>query len=131
MMMKRLAILVFLGVLTLGSQLVYAEERGDASNFWEKLREKLELLVPQKKAAETTTGGVRGAPTVTEDMYWKGEKSSQTIDPDELDAFKKGMALMDSGEKKEAQTAFADFINKYPDSSLVNDAKEALAYSSR
>jgi TolA-binding protein len=41
------------------------------------------------------------------------------------------MALMDSGDKKQAQTAFADFINKYPDSSLIKDAKEALAYTSR
>jgi len=129
--MKRLAMLAFMSGLTFGSQLVYAEEQGDASNFWEKLREKLELLVPQKKGVEPAIGGVRGAPTVTEDMYWKGEKSAQTIDPDELDAFKKGVALMDSGDKKQAQTSFADFINKYPDSSLINDAKEALAYSSR
>lgn len=129
-MMKRLAMLFMVGLL-FGSQTIYAEEQGDASNFWDKLRERLEMLTPQKKVAETTTGGVRGAPTVTEDMYWKGEISAQSIDPDELEAFKKGMALMDSGDKKQAQTAFADFINKYPDSSLIKDAKEALAYTSR
>lgn len=128
--MKRLAMLFMVGLL-FGSQTIYAEEQGDASNFWDKLRERLEMLTPQKKVAETTTGGVRGAPTVTEDMYWKGEISAQSIDPDELEAFKKGMALMDSGDKKQAQTAFADFINKYPDSSLIKDAKEALAYTSR
>ena len=128
--MKRLAMLFMVGLL-FGSQTIYAEEQGDASNFWDKLRERLEMLTPQKKVAETTTGGVRGAPTVTEDMYWKGEISAQSIDPDELEAFKKGMALMDSGDKKQAQTAFADFINKYPDSSLIKDAKEALADTSR
>ena len=128
--MKRLAMLFMVGLL-FGSQTIYAEEQGDASNFWDKPRERLEMLTPQKKVAETTTGGVRGAPTVTEDMYWKGEISAQSIDPDELEAFKKGMALMDSGDKKQAQTAFADFINKYPDSSLIKDAKEALAYTSR
>lgn len=128
--MKRLVMLFMIG-LTFGSQTIYGEEQGDASNFWEKLREKLELLIPQKKAVETTTGGVRGAPTVTEDMYWKGEVSSQTIDPDELEAFKKGIALIDSGDKKRAQTAFAEFINKYPESSLIKDAKEALVYSNR
>jgi TolA-binding protein len=130
MMMKKLAMLFMVG-LTFGSQMLYAEEQGDVSNFWEKLREKLEMLNPEKEVVETTTGGVRGAPTVTEDIYWKGEISAQTIDPDELGAFKKGIALMDSGDKKQAQTAFADFINKYPDSSLIKDAKEALVYSKR
>lgn len=128
--MKRLAMFFMIG-LTFGSQMIYAEEQGDVSNFWEKLREKLEMLNPQKKVVETTTGGVRGAPTVTEDIYWKGEISAQTVDSDELEAFKKGIVFMNSGDKKQAQTAFDDFINKYPESSLIKDAKEALVFSRR
>jgi len=128
--MKKVATLLAIG-LTFGSLIVHADEQGDASNFWSKLREKLEKLVPQTNNAETTTGGVRGAPTVTEDIYWKGEDLTQTIDADELNAFKKGVAFMDSGDKMKAQTAFTDFISKYPQSVLNKDAKEALQYINR
>jgi TolA-binding protein len=126
--MKKIAALFMLG-LALGSQALYAAEKGDAGkSFWEKLRVKIEAMTPQKKMAVTTaTGGVRGAPTSTEDMYWKDEATGQTVASEELEAFKKAMKLAGSTDKAQAHTAFAEFINKYPGSSLRKDADQALA----
>jgi TolA-binding protein len=120
-MMKRL-IMLFLICLAFGSRITHADEQGGTLDFWQTLKNKIASFVLMKSASPTTT---------SEDLYWKGEASPQTIDPDELEAFKKGIALMDSGEKEQAQTAFSDFITEYPDSSLKKDAKEALAHLTR
>ncbi len=128
--MKRLLMLILMG-LAFGSQLLHADEQGATSSFWEKLKEKLESFTPREKVTSTTTAtaGVRGAPMASEDVYWKGEASAQTIDPDELEAFKKAIAFIDAGDKQQAQIAFAEFIKKYPDSALRKDANQALAFS--
>ncbi len=131
--MKRLLMLILMG-LAFGSQILYADEQGGTLSFWEKLRKKLESFTPEKKSVVTTTtatGGVRGAPMASEDLYWKGEVSAQTqtIDADELEAFKKGIAFVDAGDKQQAQAAFSEFIKDYPDSSLRKDADQALALS--
>jgi len=130
-MMKKLAILLMLG-LALGSQALYADEKSGTQSFWDMLRSKLESLTPQKKVSATNaTGGVRGAAVASEDVYWKNEATGQTIDSDELDAFKKAVKLVEIGDKPQAKTAFSDFIKKYPDSSLRKDADQALALASK
>ncbi|MDH4234415.1 MAG: hypothetical protein OEV15_04690 [Gallionella sp.] len=126
--MKKFTMLLLLG-LALGAQSLYAGEKGDGTlSFWEKLRIKIESMTPQKKTTVTTaTGGVRGAPVSTEDIYWKNEASGQTIAADELEAFKKAMKLADLSDKAQAQAAFSEFVNKFPGSSLRKDADQALA----
>ncbi|MBI5626131.1 MAG: hypothetical protein HY935_02845 [Nitrosomonadales bacterium] len=136
--MKKITMLFLLG-LALGSQVLYAAEKGDGKqnaagkgdskqSFWQKLRIKIESMTPQKKTSVTTaTGGVRGAPGSTEDIYWKNEATGQTIASEELEAFKKAMKLADSDDKAQAHAAFAEFIKKYPESSLRKDADQALA----
>lgn len=125
--MKRLIMLFLLG-LSLFSQTLHADEKNNnASSFWDRLRGKIESLTPQKKLGVTTaTGGVRGAPAATEDMYWKNDASAQIIDSDELEAFAKAMKLTESDDKTQAQAAFSEFIKKYPESSLRKDADQAL-----
>ena len=126
--MKKFTMLLLLG-LALGSQALYAAEKGDSTkSFWEKLRIKIESMTPQKKTTVTTaTGGVRGAPVSTEDIYWKNEATGQTIVAEELEAFKKAMELTGLDDKAQAQAAFAEFIKKYPGSPLRKDADQALA----
>lgn len=146
--MKKITVLLLLG-LALGSQLLYAAEKGASKqnaakkddskqsaagksdskeSFWHQLRIKIESMTPQKKTSVTTaTGGVRGAPGSTEDIYWKNEATGQTIVSEELEAFKKAMRLADSDDKAQAHAAFAEFIKKYPESSLRKDADQALA----
>jgi TolA-binding protein len=74
---------------------------------------------------------VRGAAVASEVVYWKNQATGQTIDSDELDAFKKAVKLVEIGDKPQAKTAFSDFIKKYPDSSLRKDADQALALASK
>lgn len=123
-----IAILVLTG-MALGSASVLAAGANDNSlSFWEKLRRKVELMAPQKNVVATTAvGGVRGAQVTADDTYWKGEKAVQNIDPDELAAFRKAMALAESGDAKQAQAAFAEFVKKNPESPLRKDAEQALA----
>jgi TolA-binding protein len=127
--MKKLLMIILMG-LAFGSQTLYADDQDGTQSFWEKLRNKLESFVPREKVTSTTaTGGVRGAPAASEEIYWKGEASTQTIDPDELAAFNKALAFVDSGDKAQAQSAFSEFINTYPDSPLRQDADQAMALS--
>ena len=90
------------------------------------------MRAPQKNVAATTAvGGVRGAQVTANDTYWKGEKAEQKVDPEELAAFQKAMALAEAGEVKQAQAAFAEFVKKSPDSPLRKDADQALAQLSK
>jgi TolA-binding protein len=125
--MKKLLMLLLLA-LAMGTQAIHAGEKGDKTpSFWERLRAKIESLTPQKKSTVTTaTGGIRGAPVASEDIYWKDEASAESIAADELEAFTQAMKLTDAEDKAQAQSAFAEFIKKYPDSALRKDADQAL-----
>lgn len=127
--MKRYIVPLLLVSMALVTQTLHAEVKSDGSlNFWEKLRAKIEQIAPQKKVTATTAvGGVRGAKMATDDVYWKGEKVAQSVDSDELETFKKAMALATTGDAAQAKSAFAEFISKNPDSPLRKDADQALA----
>jgi TolA-binding protein len=126
--MKQFIALFILGLGLFSQSLHAADKKDNTSSFWETLRGKIESLTPQKKLGVTTaTGGVRGAPVSTEDMYWKNDASAQVINADELDAFAKAAKLADSEDKTQAKAAFAEFIKKFPESSLRKDADQALA----
>jgi TolA-binding protein len=125
-MKKVIALLVLLDVV-LGTP-VYAADTSTEPSLWERMRKKIEMLTPKKKLSTTTAaGGVRGSLADADDVYWKGEAKAQTIDEDELVAFKKAIALVDAGNVAEAKTAFTDFIKDHPDSALHGDAETALA----
>jgi len=125
--MKQLVLVCLLGMSLFSQSLFAGDKDNNKSSFWDSLRDKIESLTPQKKLGVTTaTGGVRGAPAATEDMYWKNDASAQIVSPDELEAFTKAMKLADSDDKAPAQTAFSEFIKKYPASSLRKDADQAL-----
>lgn len=124
--MKKIVNALLLAVFVLAAQGVHAE--GKELSFWEKLRRKVEIFTPQKQLGATTAvGGVRGAPSDANDIYWKGEAMEQTIDADELAAFKKAMNLAMAGDVPQAQAAFEGFVKAYPNSRLRKDADEALA----
>lgn len=125
--MKRLIILFILGMSLFAQTLHADDKKGNTSSFWDKLRSKVESLTPQKKLGATTaTGGVRGAPASTEDLYWKSEVTEQPIGADELEAFAKAVKLAEADDKAPAQAAFSEFVKKYPVSSLRKEAYEAM-----
>jgi TolA-binding protein len=125
-MKKLIAMFVLLGAV-LATPAFSADETPGIS-FWERLRQKIELLTPKKKISSTTAvGGVRGSQADADDVYWKGEASAQPVDADELTSFKKAISLSEAGDTAGAQSAFADFVKKHPDSRLRPDAEQALA----
>ncbi len=124
--MKKLMVLFLVLAGSFTSANVSAADAGSMS-LWEKLRKKVESFAPQKKIGATNAvGGVRGAPSDAQDIYWKGEATQETIEAEELAAFKKAMDLAAAGEKKQANSAFAEFVKKHPDSPLRKDADQAL-----
>jgi TolA-binding protein len=127
--MKKIIVLFFVIASAFSSVTLYAADNNSGSmSLWERLRKKIETFTPQKKIGATNAvGGVRGAPSDANDIYWKGEASHEVIDADELSAFKKAMDLATAGETKQAHDAFAEFIKNHPDSSLRKDADQALA----
>ncbi|HQS56964.1 MAG: hypothetical protein B7Y56_01655 [Gallionellales bacterium 35-53-114] len=127
--MKKIMTALLLAGATLTAAMVHAEEKtGAVASFWEKLRVRIEQMAPQKKVSATTAvGGVRGSKMAADDVYWKGEKSAQAVDADELEVFKSAMALAASGELLKAQEAFTEFVAKNPESPLRKDADQALA----
>jgi TolA-binding protein len=125
-MKKMIALFVLLGVVLAAP--AYSADDTQGGSLWERLRKKIELLTPKKKISTTTAvGGVRGAQSDAEEVYWKGETKNQPIDAEELAAFKNAISLVDAGDTTGAQTAFTDFLKKHPDSRLSDDAKAALA----
>ncbi len=125
--MKKLITLLFALSATLASA-QGATQNDSWSGFWEKLRMKIEQMTPQKKLGTTTAvGGVRGSAVEASDVYWKGEAKPQSIDADELAAFQKAMALVEAGQKEQAQAAFTEFGKAYPGSPLKADADQAMA----
>ncbi len=125
-MKKLIALFVLLGVVL--SAPAYSADDNQDGSLWERLRKKIELLTPRKKISTTTAvGGVRGSLADADDVYWKGEATTQPIDADELAAFKKAITLAETGDMAGAQAAFTDFLSKHPDSGLRKDAETALA----
>lgn len=125
-MKKLIALFVLLGVVLAAP--AYSADDTQGASLWERLRKKIELLTPKKKISTTTAvGGVRGAQADAEEVYWKGETKTQTIDADELAAFKNAISLVDAGDLAGGKAAFADFVKKHPDSRLREDAESALA----
>jgi TolA-binding protein len=125
-MKKSLPVLLALGLL---APALHAADNADSwSGFWQKMRLRIEQMTPQKKLATTTAvGGVRGSAVAASDVYWKGEAQPLSVDADELTAFQKAMALVETGQKDQAQVAFAEFGRTYPASPLKSEADQALA----
>lgn len=127
--MKKIIVLLLVAMSAFTSAEIYAADNNPGStSLWERLRKKIESFTPQKKIGATNAvGGVRGAPSDANDIYWKGEATHEVIDADELGAFKKAMDLAVAGETKQATTAFTEFIKNHPNSTLRKDADQALA----
>lgn len=131
--MKKFLVIFFCVVSAISVATIDAADNNSGSiSLWERLRKKIETFTPQKKISATTAvGGVRGAPSDANDIYWKGEASQAEIDADELNAFKKAMDFAAAGDKGQASAAFAEFVKTHPESALRKDADQALAELSK
>lgn len=120
-------VILSLGVV-LGVPPLSAEEAPpETTSFWGSLRQKIETMTPKKKLAVTTAvGGVRGALVEADDLYWKGRSEGDETPGVELEDFNNALVLFESGNAEGAQNAFNKFVDEYPESRLLSDARQAL-----
>jgi len=127
-MRKVIVLLAVLISVVISAPLYASDSNSGSMSFWEMLRKKIESFTPQKKIGVTNAvGGVRGAPSDADDVYWKGEVSKKEIDAAELNEFKQAVDFASAGETLQALKAFLGFVKHYPDSKLRKDADQATA----
>jgi TolA-binding protein len=103
------------------------EPEKEAVSVWEMIRSKIEKITPKQKPTVTTAvGGVRGAKTEGQELYWKGEEAPLAISAEEIEQFSAALQLAESGATAEATTSFQNFVATYPDSPLLEEANNAL-----
>ncbi len=122
-MSSRMLVVFLIFVLSL-PLLSSAEDGGNG--YWERLKNKLAHISPQKKGAATTAvGGIRGSKDQSGDtLYWKGEE--EIVAEDEYARFQEAYQSAAAGKKEEATAGFETFLKDFPQSPLCEDARLAL-----
>jgi TolA-binding protein len=125
--MRRLAALLVTLVMLAAPA---AAVQGNNSAFWAGLGAKLQRVVPGKTTA--TGKGVAGKRDVQYDLsnvlYWKGAEASIVVSEAQLEAFNLAYEAVLEDRPKEAMKGFEGFLEKYPDSVLAEDARDALSW---
>lgn len=100
----------------------------DDGACWQKLKNRLATVTPQKKSTATTAvGGVRGAKDQSADsLYWKDEEKKIEVPEEELNSFNSAYESAVSGKNEDATQKFEGFLKDYPQSALRSDALTAL-----
>ena len=106
------------------------EQKGSALADWlTVVQQKVNAIVPKRTLPPSTgDAGVRGAKEETfVKLYWKGKKTGkEQVTEDELTEFKAAIEHAVRGEREVAITGLGKFLEQYPDSALVPDAKKTL-----
>ncbi|MDH4226149.1 MAG: hypothetical protein OEV59_00140 [Deltaproteobacteria bacterium] len=99
---------------------------GTVSKWLKGISYKLKLNSGNDSASSSknAVAGAKGAEGENkEELYWK----SVVIKDEERAAFNEALKLIDDGKNPEAAAKLEAFVEKYPDSPLVKDAKEGIA----
>lgn len=106
------------------------EQKGSALADWLKVvQQKITAIVPKQTLPRSTgDAGVRGAREDTfVKLYWKGRKTGEEqVTEEEMTKFKAAIEPAVRGEREAAITGLEKFLEQYPDSALVPDAKKTL-----
>jgi TolA-binding protein len=129
--LKKIFVLAVLACLPVTMALAQDQERkaGPSIAEWLKsLEKKLEQIVPSKSVPlSTVVTGARGANEDSQPkLYWKGKKVDEVVTEEELTKFKSAIAAVEKGDSTGAIKDLAEFMNQYPDSALIPDAKKTL-----
>lgn len=125
--MKKVMVL-FLGIVFVAS---FSNAGGGSDRyemtFWEALGKKIAQATSNTGSGGTRiVGGVKATKNrAIEDLYWKDEEVGD-IPGYEIDEFRTALDLVDQGKMRRAREVFEKFIEIYPDSRLVEDARRAL-----
>lgn len=106
------------------------DQKGSALADWLKaVQQKVNTIVPRK--ALPRSSGDADVRAAREDspvkLYWKGKKTGEEpVSEEELTTFKAAIESAVRGEREAAITGLEKFLEQYPDSALVPDAKKTL-----
>lgn len=124
-MKKSIALLVVLLLCSLTVQA--AEPDTEKLSIWEKIRNKIEKITPKQKPTVTTAvGGVRGSQDDAQELYWKGEEEDSLFSVEEVELFSAALLLAEEGDSPGATAGFHQFLARFPQSLLADDAQSAL-----
>ncbi|PLX49475.1 MAG: hypothetical protein C0613_07615 [Desulfobulbaceae bacterium] len=124
-MKKSIALLVVLLLCSLTAQA--AEPDAEELSLWEKIRNKIEKITPKQKPTVTTAvGGVRGSQDDAQELYWKGEEEASLFSAEEIELFSAALQLAEEGDSAGATAGFREFLGRFPESLLADDAQSAL-----
>lgn len=141
MQCNRTSCLAFALCLTFGAAVAFAGEarppaRSDfrivLGEMWAKLRAvSPRLQSGQPVYAQTVTAGIRGAEATESELkpYWKGDREQDPAYRAEHQSLQSAQKLADDGKYAEAAKAFGTFVDAYPRSPLISEARfgKALA----
>jgi TolA-binding protein len=104
-------------------------EKNEGFMEWLKaLQRKIETITA-KKSMPLSTGvaGIRGAKDDEKaKLYWKGKKGDEAVTEEELAEFRSAVDLAAKGETAAAVRELDEFITRFPNSPLAQDAKKTL-----
>lgn len=130
-MIRNVMITIAIALLTAGT--VPAQEKMEQQesglvSWLRSVQKKIDIVNPRKTPPVTTgVAGVRGS---REDgrakLYWKGKKGEEQVSEEELAGFKAAIELARNGDNAAAAKELERFLQQYPDSALVPDAKKTL-----
>jgi hypothetical protein len=121
---------IFFAIIGLCCTTALAEElKGPTLADWlGVIQKKIGTIVPKKtlppRAGVAIERGAKEDPFVK--LYWKGNKGEELVTEEELTEFKAAYERVVRGEREAAITRLEKFLEQFPDSALVPDAKKTL-----
>jgi TolA-binding protein len=101
------------------------------SAYLDQLQVKLEHTAQranQPSSSGSSVVGLRGSkqePT-SKQLYWKGKTGTAPVTPEEVKIFRTAIEQAKAGQNDQAVATLKAFVEKYPKSGLVADAKDTL-----
>lgn len=127
-MFKNLFSILLTAALAAGVAAAQDKKESSLGDWLKGIQKKIESIIPKKQPTVTTgVAGIRGAKEDTQTkLYWKGKKGDEPVTEEELMEFKTGVDLASKGENQAAIRELEEFMQQFPDSALIPDAKKTL-----
>jgi TolA-binding protein len=101
------------------------------SSYLDQMQVKLDHAAQranQPSSSGSSVVGLRGSKQepISKQLYWKGKTGPVPVTPEEVKMFRTAIEQAKAGQKDVAITTLKAFMDKYPKSGLIGDAKDTL-----
>ncbi len=128
--MNRLIAKFVLVLFMIGCVAPVQAKEWNLKDWLKELQSKVMRTEKRHKKRVVAAAAVRGSKkkkASSQKLYWKGKKTKKPVTQEELDAFKKVLALIEDEKTDKAAESLEAFIEKNPESALLADAEQTLA----